>query len=128
LRAADNGGGNLTAASQVATTYLKGAVLTWLVCHLVEFGWDFAGLPQRRDWRTNLKYLLRMPLVLCGGATGATFGTAVWPGLGTGLGALAGELMPDLLVPSWCTIPEGTPAEGTPAEGTPAEGTPAENR
>lgn len=109
MRAADSGGGNLTAASQIATTYLKAAVLTWLICHLVEFGWGLSGLPQGRDWRTNLKYLLRTPLTLCGGATGATLGTAVWPGLGTGLGALAGELMPDILVPSWCTIP---PAAG----------------
>lgn len=110
MRAADNGAGNLTVASQMASTYVKGAVLTWLVCHLVEFGWGFSGLPQGRDWRTNLKALLRTPLVLCGGATGAVLGTAVWPGLGTGLGALAGEMVPDFVVPGWCTIPASAEA------------------
>lgn len=77
----------------------------WTVNHCVEFGWGFSGLPQGRDWRTNLKALLRMPLVLCGGMTGATLGTAAWPGLGTGLGILVGEMAPDLLVPSWCAVP-----------------------
>ena len=107
LRAADSGGGNLTAASSIGYTYLRAAVLGWTIFHIVEFSWGFSGLPQGRAFRENLRNAVRMPLVLVGGACGAMVGTAVWPGLGTGLGVLAGEMLPDLMCPAVCEIPDG---------------------
>ena len=107
LRAADSGGGNLTAASSIGYTYVRAAVLTWTVFHIVEFSWGFSGLPQGRAFRENLKEAVRMPLVLVGGACGAMVGTAAWPGLGTAMGVMAGEMLPGLMCPAVCEIPDG---------------------
>ena len=109
VRAETCGSGNVEAASGIMYTYLRGAVLGWTIYHAVEISWGCTGLPQGRSFGENLRNAVRMPLVLGAGACGAALGTAVWPGLGTGLGALGGEMLPDLLCPAVCGIPMADP-------------------
>ena len=97
--------GNVEAASSIMYTYLRGAVLGWTVYHVVEFCWGCTPLPRSRSFRENLRDAVRMPVVLCTGACGAAVGTIIWPGYGTRLGALGGEMLPDLLCPAVCGTP-----------------------
>eukprot|EP01043_Picozoa_sp_COSAG02_P012892 COSAG02_NODE_507_length_20926_cov_1106.169540_10_plen_160_part_00 len=97
--------GNIEAASSIMYTYVRGAVLGWTVYHAVEFCWGCFSLPRARSFRENLRDAARMPMVLCTGACGAAVGTIVWPGYGTRLGALGGEMLPDLICPACCGTP-----------------------
>jgi hypothetical protein len=101
----NNSSGNVEAASSIMYTYLRGAVLGWTVYHAVEFCWGCTPLPRSRSFRENLRNAVRMPMVLCTGACGAAVGTIIWPGYGTRLGAIGGEMLPDLLCPAVCGTP-----------------------
>ena len=97
--------GNVEAASCIMYTYLRGAVLGWTVYHAVEFCWGCTSLPRAHSFQEIVRDAVRMPVVLCSGACGAAIGTIIWPGHGTRLGALGGELLPDLLCPAVCGAP-----------------------
>ena len=70
----------------------------YLCYHVTEVVWTVCSLPAKQKSSDVARGCCKLPLVLAGGSVGAAVGTVIWPGFGTSMGVLAGELAPALYV------------------------------